>query len=65
MKLFYIVVKKNDLILIIRNYQMDNLTIKIEKDSIIIKIKRKQLKPLPKKYNSCLEALHDKLKYNI
>lgn len=44
---------------------MNSLTVKIEKDSIIIKTKRKQLKPFPKKYNSCLEALHDKLKNNI
>lgn len=42
---------------------MKSLTIKIEKDLILIK-KNKILKPLPKKYISCLEALHDILKNN-
>lgn len=44
---------------------MDKLTITIEKDLLCIKIKKK-LKPLPKKYISCIHALHDKLeiKYN-
>lgn len=41
---------------------MNSLTIKIEKDSILIKTKKKELKPFPKKYISCLQALHDKLK---
>lgn len=39
---------------------MDKLTITIQKDLLCIKIK-KELKPLPKKYISCLQALKDKL----
>jgi hypothetical protein len=43
---------------------MDTLTITIKKDFICIK-RKKELKPLTKKYISCLQALHDKLKINI
>ena len=40
---------------------MDKLTIIIKKDFLFIKRKH-ELKPFPKKYISCLQALHDKLK---
>jgi len=43
---------------------MDTLTITIKKDYISIK-RKKELKPLPKKYISCLQALHDKLGKNV
>lgn len=43
---------------------MDTLTITIKKDYIYIK-RKKELKPLPKKYISCLQALHDKLGKNV
>jgi hypothetical protein len=42
---------------------MDTLTITIKKDLMCIK-KKKELKPLPKKYISCLQALHDKFTNN-
>jgi hypothetical protein len=49
---------------------MDKLTITIQKDLLCIKIKKElkilqELKPLPKKYISCIEALHDKLGKNV
>ena len=43
---------------------MDTLTITIKKDYICIK-RIKELKQLPKKYISCLQALHDKLGKNV